>query len=404
MKSLVRVSRIIVIVGLALWIVPRMFLDTVPPGKVGVRQSAVSGVTAEDLEPGSHWAVLGLHKMFYLPTSYFFLDYDKTSKGLQSSLDIRTKDNNVVELDVSVPVRIKPEMAHKIVEAGNHVKETNGTYRYQKLADQIAVSVLREQLAHLDSNGFYSTEKRIAIEEKALTMLNKSLDELHLEAQAVLIRAVRFRPEYEKQLQQIQLNVQNKLLDAAKQQLATKQQSLDNYTNGTKAQVAATAQKWQRRLAELELAYQIGLMGVDDPTPGAARKKLAAMSPDEVAALEKKAAEVFGIEDGTQVEDAYLIGIKNINAETLEYKNRGTAQADGISAKLSAQGDALVARVQGEYESKLNSLLNSPGGKAYVAWKAADNVQFDKTLTFSSSEGVPSILHLRRFAEQFMNR
>jgi len=403
-KGLVRVSQVIVIIGVALFIVPWLFVDTVPPGKVGVRQSAVSGVTADDLQPGWHWAIPGLHKMFYLPTSYFFLDYDKTSKGLQSSLDIRTKDNNVVELDVSVPVRIKPGLAHKIVEAGNHVKETNGAYRYQKLADQIAVSVLREQLAHLDSNGFYSTEKRIEIEDQALKMLNKSLDELHLEAQAVLIRAVRFRPEYEKQLQQIQLNVQNKLLDAAKQQLATKQQSLDNYTNGTKAQASATAGEWQRKLAELELDYQIGLMGVDDPTPGAARKKLAGLGADDVTALRKKAAEVFGIDDPTQVADAYLIGIKNINAETLEYKNRVTAEADGISAKLSAQGDALVAKVQGDYETKLNALLSSTGGRAYVAWKAADNVQFDKTLTFSSQEGVPSILHLRRFAEQFMNR
>ena len=122
MKALVRASQVIVIVGLALWVVPWLFLDTVPPGKVGVRQSAVSGVTDEDLEPGWHWAVPGLHKMIYLPTAYFFLDYDKTSKGLQSSLDIRTKDNNVVELDVSVPVRVKPGMAHQIVEAGNHVK------------------------------------------------------------------------------------------------------------------------------------------------------------------------------------------------------------------------------------------------------------------------------------------
>ncbi len=64
----------------------------------------------------------------------------------------------------------------------------------------------------------------------------------------------------------------------------------------------------------------------------------------------------------------------------------------------------MVAKVQGEYENKLNVLLGSPAGRAYVAWKAADNVKFAETLTFSSSDGIPSVLRLRQFAELFMGR
>ena len=70
----------------------------------------------------------------------------------------------------------------------------------------------------------------------------------------MLVRAVRYRDEYEKQLQQIQLNEQNKLLDAARQKLATVQQSLDNYQQGTNAQVAQRQQEWGKRSAELERA------------------------------------------------------------------------------------------------------------------------------------------------------
>jgi hypothetical protein len=106
--------------------------------------------------------------------------------------------------------------------------------------------------------------------------------------------------------------------------------------------------------------------------------------------------------DAASVTDAYLIGIKNIQAETLEYKNRITATADGIEARLGAEGDAQVAKVQGEYENKLNGLLGTPAGRAYVAYQAADNITFQKTLTFSSSEGIPAVLRLRQFAEQFM--
>ena len=47
-------------------------------------------------------------------------------------------------------------------------------------------------------------------------------------------------------------------------------------------------------------------------------------------------------------------------------------------------------------------LLDTPGGRAYVAWKAAANVKFDDVLTFQSDDGIPSILRLRDFAEQFM--
>src|SRR5881628_1720073 len=104
---------------------------------------------------------------------------------------------------------------------------------------------------------------------------------MHVEAQAVLVRAVGFRPDYEKQLQAIQLNEQNKLLDAASQKLAGVQQSLDNYVQGTAAQVAAHTQDWVKRQAELERAYQVGLLDVPDAAPGAARAKLAALPQAE---------------------------------------------------------------------------------------------------------------------------
>jgi hypothetical protein len=342
-----------------------------------------------------------VHKLIVLPSSYFMLDYTTDDKGPQKPLVIRTKDNNTVELDVSVPLRIKPGEAHELVASGNHVQDPDGRFRYQRLAEETATSVLREELATLDSVGFYSTDRRLAASAKALEMLNKQLAPMHVEGQAVLVRAVRFRPEYEKQLQQIQLNEQNKLLDAASQRLAGVQQSLDNYVQGTSAQVSARTQDWIKRQAELERAYQVGLLDVAESSPGAARAKLAATAPADVDALRAEAAKVFGL-DVASVSDGYLIGIKNIQAETLEYKNRITAEADAVEARLGAEGDAMVAKVQGEYEIKLNVLLGSPSGKAYVAYKQAENVEFAKTLTFSSSEGIPSVLRLRQFAEQFM--
>jgi hypothetical protein len=73
-----------------------------------------------------------------------------------------------------------------------------------------------------------------------------------------------------------------------------------------------------------------------------------------------------------------------------------SAEADGIEGRLAAEGDALIARLQREYEIELNALLGTPGGRAFVAWQAAEHVQFAETLTFSSMEGIPSVLRLRR--------
>jgi hypothetical protein len=398
---LVAVAKTVVLGAVVLWIVPAVFFAGVAPNELGVRTSAVSGVLADDLGPGWHWRIPAIHKLILLPSSYFMLDYTNDDKGPQKPLAIRTKDNNTVDLDVSVPLRIKPGEGHALVASGNHVLDPDGRFRYQRLAEETATSVLREEMATLDSVGFYSTDRRLAASAKALELLNRQLAAMHVEAQAVLVRAVRFRPDYEKQLQTIQLNEQNKLLDAASQKLATVQQSLDNYVQGTSAQVSAHTQDWVKRQAELERAYQVGLLAVADATPGAARAKLAQTAAADVEALREQAAKIFGV-DAASVSDGYLVGIKNIQAETLEYKNRVTAQADAIQGRLTAEGEAMVARVQGEYETKLNALLGTPAGKAYVAWQAADNIEFAKALTFSSAEGIPAVLRLRQFAEQFM--
>lgn len=401
MTTLVRLSKVIVVATILSWLIPAVFLMRVQPNEIGVRTSAMSGVLNDDLEPGWHWRVPGMHSVKTLPSSYFMLDYTDDDVAPQKPLVIRTKDNNTVELDVSVSIRIKPGEAHALVEAGNHVQDADGRYRYQRLAEETTTSVLREQMASLDSVGFYSTERRLGASQKALDKLNSQLGTMHLEAQAVLVRAVRFRPEYEKQLQTIQLNEQNKLLDAASKILAGKQQELDNYQQGTSAQVSQRAQEKIKLRAELERTYQVGEVDVTDATPGAVRRKLDTMTADDKAALRERAAKKLGI-DVNSVGDEYLLGINNIAAETLEYKNRVTSEADATEARLSAEGAALVAKVQGAYEDRLNSLLSTPGGKAYVAYQAAENVKFGDTLTFSSSEGIPSVLRLRQFAELFM--
>jgi len=401
MSTLKRISQVICVTAIVLLVAPTCFITTVPLGSIGVRSSSLSGVLASDLEPGWQLSVATIHNVTLLPSRYLFLDYgSEDNQGLQ----IRTRDNNNVFVDITVPYRIKPGEAHMVMRAGNHTRSTGDKYRFQQLAENTTVGVLREDLAELTSADFYNTDKRLEIAARTLKVLNEKLAPINLEAQAVLVRAVSFRPEYEVQLQAIQLNEQNKLLDGARQKVAQQQQELDNFELQTTAQANARQQEWIKKQADLERAYQVGFV-VDpngDRAVGAARRQLAAVPEEQRTKLREEAARVLEISDPEKITDPYLLGIQNIQAETLEYKSRVGAEADGISGRLQAEGEADIAAVRGEFETKINALLGSPAGRAYVAWKTAENVTFASVLTFQSREGVPSVLRLRNFALQFM--
>jgi regulator of protease activity HflC (stomatin/prohibitin superfamily) len=461
MQKLSNVCKWFVIGFLSLLVLRGLIVDNIDIGHVGVRRSNVGGVVERDLAPGWRLEILGLHKIIELPSIYQFIDFTGND-----ALEIRTKDNNIVSLDISVPYRISPGHAYEIVEAGNHAEDGTGGFRFQRLARETTIGVLREHLADLQSSDFYDTDQRAKVSDRTLELLNERLAPLHVEANAILIRSVFFPPAYEQQLMQIQLNAQNKLLDGARKQVADKQQELDNYQQRTNALASSRAQSWRAKLARIDRGYQVGFLGVklghtvgeradeappadapptdapptdapptdapptdeppiddpllDDPLlgepivltdlalaepidvePGAARRKLEQMTPAELAAVKAAAAKTLG---GTPEEygDAYLLGIKNIQAETLAYDQQVRAGADGVSARLEAEGNALVAEVVGAYETKINKLLDSPAGRAFVGWQAAANVQFAKDLTFQSSDGVPSVLRLRDLAEAFM--
>jgi regulator of protease activity HflC (stomatin/prohibitin superfamily) len=464
MDKLSQVCKYFVIAFVSLLILRGLMIHNVEMGHVGVRRSNVGGVLEQDLAPGWRLEVTGLHKVVELPSTYQFLDFTDAE-----ALEIRTKDNNIVSLDISLPYRITPGQAHEIVEAGNHVEDGKGGYRFQRLTRDTTIGVLREHLADLQSSDFYDTDRRAKVANRTLELLNERLEPLHVEANAILIRSVFFPPAYEQQLMQIQLNAQNKLLDGARKQVADKQQELDNYQQRTNALSSSRAQSWRAKLARIDRGYQVGFLGVkpakmvtgtdgstneppsDEPPtdapptdtpptdpppsdappsdapptddmlldeepialtdlalpepidtePGAARRKLENLSEAELAAAKQAAAQTLG---GVPEDygDAYLLGIKNIQAETLAYDQRVRAEADGVSARLDAEGEALVAEVVGAYESKINKLLDSPAGRAFVAWQAAANVKFAPDLTFQSDDGVPSVLRLRELAEAFM--
>ncbi len=393
------VSNVILgVVGL-LALLRAFVLTEIDVGQVGVRYNNALGLQRQDLPPGYHMEIVGMQRIWRLPAHFLVLDFDR-----EDTLSIRTKDNNTVTVDVAVPYRVKQGEAWQIMDAGNHLSDGEGRFRFQRFAEQTATDVLRGHLAQLRSEDFYNTERRLEVANSALAALNEKLAAYHLEANTVLIRAAYFRPEYETQLAQIQLNEQQKLLDGAKQAVAMKQQSLDNFTQQTNALVSAKEQDWGKRVAQLDRAYQVGLLETgEDRSPGAARRKLIALTAEERATLSAQAAELFGLQL-ERITDGHLLGIKNIEGETMEYSQRTVAEADAVSARLSAEGEAKISRIKGAYEGRVNQLLNSPAGRAYVGYNAAEKVNFASDLTFQSKDGIPSVLRLGDFAKKFIGQ
>lgn len=405
MKKVSRVSMILVLLVGLTGLTRACFLTKIKPGYIGVRYNNATGPLEEDLSPGYALEILGLQRVYHLPSRYLILRYSGVDQpGKSGVLNIRTKDNNLVKVDVSVPYRIIPGHGWKVMKAGNHLSIGRNHFRFERFANDTTISVLREHLAELTSQDFYNTTRRLEVARTTLMRLNKELKPLHLEAAKVLIRAAYFRTAYERQLAQIQLNEQRKLLDHAKQLVAKQQQKLDNYNQRTSALVASKRQEWNQHIAELDRAYQVGFLDTGtDQSPGAARRMLKALPKEKHQALVAQAAKLFAL-PVDKITDAHLLGIKNIAAETLEYKRRVSSAADAVSARLAAEGSTKVARVRAAYTAKLNRLLATPGGRAWVAYEAAQNIKFDSKLTFQAADGVPSVLRLRDFATKFMGR
>src|SRR5690606_26651446 len=161
MEKLITACKLFVVAFLALLLLRTAFVDNVELGHVGVRRSNIGGVVAKDLDPGWRTEIIGLHKVIELPSTYQFLDFVG-----DDALEIRTKDNNIVTLDISVPYRIKPGAAWEIVTAGNHVEDGQGGFQFQRLTRETTIGVLRQHLADLQSSDFYDTDRRNAVSKR----------------------------------------------------------------------------------------------------------------------------------------------------------------------------------------------------------------------------------------------
>lgn len=361
MKPLIFAVVLVVVLPLASMLV----FERVPPMDIGVRQSlwGGGGISQQDFGAGTYLGVTGVHKWHYLPRRTHFLHFTggRTNRGAMSSftergvavtrdeppMELRTKDNNQTSIDVTVPFKIIEGEGWKIVDRGLKTQ-------YFDRVKSTVENVLRAEISQLGSEDLQSTELRLARASEVLPILNKELAEFHVQAEAILIRAVSFPPEYEAKLQEKQFFTQKALLDGALALQAEEEQVTNSIDKQIAAEIKAKREDWNKRLQEETSRYEVL--------------------------------------------------IAEINAAAQVYESRVRAEGDATKVALEAEGQLALDQAAALRDRLRNEILNSEGGSIFLALEAASNLNVPKVMLNSNDPRVPVLLDLQEMADLLLGQ
>ncbi|MCB9729177.1 MAG: hypothetical protein H6744_18975 [Deltaproteobacteria bacterium] len=306
-----KIVNVLSVVILVLWVLPKACLEPIDPDEIGVRRSLTGGIDEQDFGTGYHVSLPLWHRWYKLQRTIHYLEFSDESGA---PLDVRTKENNVIFIDVTVPYRIKDDSGWQIVRAG-----FDGNY-----ADKVkstALGILREHLAQLSNLDVQDPQKRAEITQETLPVLNEALDQYHVEATHVVLRAIAFREQYEAKLQAKQFLIVQGRLDqalqgesAARQETETREKSIDK-------DVALKEESWNKKIEELKSKFQLEIAGIE--------------------------------------------------ADAVRYQRQRRAEADAIYTSATAEGDLAEALAEALGERLKAEALSTKAGRTFSAVQAA---------------------------------
>ncbi len=306
MRRLIQAASVLFILGI---MVPVCSTSVVNPDEIGVRRSLVGGVTQEDFGQGRVFDMPAYHHVYRLPR---FLLYEHFLGSRGNALNLRTRDNNLIDVDVSIVYRIKDGEGHKIIEEG-----LQDTYRLK--VQSISKGFLNENLAELSNRDMMEPSKREEFAGAAVQAINRDLAQYHVRVieGGVVLRAVRFTGKYEDKLQDKQLYQVKAKLDEAKRQ------------ESEAVTITDTKQKEIQKDQKLETE-----------------------------------AWNFKIENARS---EFEIGIAEINARALRYDRERRANADAACTKSEAEAGLAEARAEALGKRLEAEALATPAGRTYLA-------------------------------------
>ncbi len=322
-----------------------LLFKRVPPDTIGIKQVrwGGGGFVTQDYEPGFHFGVSGYHKWHFLPRRTHFLHFTSESPRHDGVVtwgdprEIRTTDNNLVDIEVTIPYRIIEGKGHGILVDG--IKAD-----YQEQVRLSVEGVLKEELSKLTSEDLQNTELRIKRAKETLPVLNERLAQFHIVADNLLIRRFGFPAEYEDKLQEKQYLRQAAKLDQAMTAQANEQKTINLIEKQIVAAELASSQDWEKKLQEKRSEYEVLLADI------------------------KGQAEVY-------------------SART---RAEGSAQRE----ILEAEGKLAMEQSEALRNKLRTEALNSDGGRILLALEAAHNLNVPEVTLNSDDPAVPMLLDL----------
>jgi hypothetical protein len=207
-----------------------------------------------------------------------------------------------------------------------------------------AEKVLSSELGRLSSDELMDGAALAARVEATLVELRARLAPLHVEAEAVLVQGVFFASPYETKLQEKQLTRQQaSQLDVA---------------------VLVEDRKKDLGLLEQEIEREVGL------ETARAEKRKEELRLEHQARLARRAAE----------REAYV--------------KRRKVEAETEVEKMLAAGRLAVAEAEAERERLVHAVYATPGGRAWLARQAAENLRLRRVALDPDDARIPSMLDL----------
>lgn len=341
------------LVLVVLFAIALLFLtQRIYPSTIGVKQvvwGPGKGFYMDDYGAGLHLGVAGYHRWHLLPRRTHFLHFT-TSQGVrrgargaleiedwQPPLEIRTKDNNTVKIDVTVTYRIAEGEAHRIVVDG-----LKAEYRH-RVRSQV-LGVLRSELSELTSEDLQSTEKRLGRAKATTEVLTIELARFHVVPEDLLIRRVEFTPEYENKLQEKQLLHQQATLDQALTGQANEERQVKVIERQIGAAELKLTQEWEKTMQEKRSDYQVM--------------------------------------------------IAEIGAQAAVYSAQTRAEGEAEREIAIARGKLALEQSQALRDELRNQALNSEGGRILLALDAVKNLNIPRVTLNSDDPAVPMLLDL----------
>lgn len=333
-----------------------LFFQRVPVATYGVQQHLFGdgGVVEADKLTGLHASFHPLYRWHLLDARMHVVHFVgrqdshpqvSTNIRVRDTMHIRTKDNNIAYVDVSILYHIRPGAAYKIVQDGLQ-------RAYQDRAQSTMEGVLRGELAQLSSEDYQDTEKRLDIQNAILPLLNDQLDAFYLEAVAVLIRRLQFRPEYESKLQDKQLQKQLSKLEEAKLGQFEEERVTKGLEQKITAEVKIARSEVERTLQELRSQNEI-----------------------EVA---------------------------QITAEKVLYQKQIEAEANRIFTEAQAKANLMLQLEEARRIEGRAAALGEPGGDYYNMMVAIKGLTFDRIVVNSNRDGAIDPLDFNQILSRFL--